>query len=303
MYVICNVCMYVCMYRYVCISDVTLARVLFISIFPDFVQPETFGGKYVKRTQIQILLLTSTPLIFEHNTPQNLNPFSPLPANDTMNNNVVPPQPTTIETATSEFHAGVTAVLRSYSALKTAVEKEWGGVASKEKAEFLRTHILNCFDYAKKNPSIDVYDLEDNIAIYMEEEFSVVVEDDSEKLIAQAIFSLYENCGNGDFTLSRQFVENVTKAAQEKVKVVVQTEGELDEDSDDDEMDTLDTSTSVNVAQDYAGDFLFGAPAGQAKKVSSGPPPRQLGEPEPEAPQPEVDDDGFAVVSTKKGRR
>jgi pre-rRNA-processing protein TSR2 len=219
-----------------------------------------------------------------------------------MNNNVVTPQPTTIETATSEFHAGVTAVLRSYSALKTAVEKEWGGVASKEKAEFLRTHILNCFDYTKKNPSVDVYDLEDNIAIYMEEEFSVVVEDDSEKLIAQAIFSLYENCGNGNFTLSRQFVDNVTKAAQEKGKVFVQTEGELDEDSDDEEMDTLDT-TSVNVAQEYAGEFLFGAPAGQAKKVSSGPPPRQLGEAEAEAPQPEVDDDGFAVVSTKKGRR
>lgn len=187
------------------------------------------------------------------------------------------------------------------------MESGWGGVASKEKAEFLRTHILNCFDYTKSKPSVDVFDLEDNIAIYMEEEFSVVVEDDSEKLIAQAIFSLYENCGNGDFTLSRQFIENVTKAAQEKKgKAVVQTEGELDEDSDDEEMDTStsdNAAQSANVAQEYAGDFLFGAPAGQEKKVSSGPPPRQLGEAAPEAPQPEVDDDGFAPVSTKKGRR
>jgi|EP00979_Chaetoceros_neogracilis_P010030 pre-rRNA-processing protein TSR2 len=207
------------------------------------------------------------------------------------------PQPTTIEAATSEFHAGVTAVLRSWSALKTAVESEWGGVASKEKAEFLRSHILNCFDYKKSKPSIDMYELEDNLAVYVEEEFSIVIEDDSEKQIAQTIFTMYEHCGNGDFTLSRQIIANASNAVQGGGKAVVQTEGELDEDSDDE----MDTATSANVAQEYAGDFLFGAPAGQAKKISTGPPPRQLGETALDKPQPLVDDDGFAVV-TKKGK-
>jgi len=209
---------------------------------------------------------------------------------------ILTPQPTTIEIATSEFHAGVTAVLRSWSALKTAVESEWGGVASKEKAEFLRSHILNCFDYKKSKPSIDMYELEDNLAVYIEEEFSVVIEDDSEKHIAKTIFTMYEHCGNGDFTISRQIIANASNAVKGGGKAVVQTEGELDEDSDDE----MDTSTSANVAQEYAGDFLFGAPAGQAKKISTGPPPRQLGESALDKPQPEVDDDGFAVVVTKK---
>jgi Pre-rRNA-processing protein TSR2. len=74
----------------------------------------------------------------------------------------MPGEQVTLETASAEFQAGVTAVLRSWSAFRTAVESGWGGAASKEKAEFLRTHIFECFDYKKSKPSVDVYELEDN---------------------------------------------------------------------------------------------------------------------------------------------
>lgn len=208
-------------------------------------------------------------------------------------------QPTTIEIATAEFQAGATAILRSWSALKTAVESEWGGVASKEKAEFLRSHIFEAFDYKKGKASIDMYELEDNLAIYLEEEFSIVVEDESEKEVARLITEMFDQCGNGNFTLAREVVAKANAAAQANTeKAMVQSNGELDEDSDDE----MDASPSTNSAQDYAGEYLFGAPAGQAQRVSKGP-VRQLGEAAPEKAQPEVDDDGFTTVPTKGRRR
>jgi hypothetical protein len=56
-------------------------------------------------------------------------------------------------------------------------------------------------------------------------------------------------------------------------------------------------SSSSSLAQAYAAGSLFGGPT-KPKKIE--PPPRQLGEPEPEKAQPLVDEDGFAPVMTKK---
>ncbi len=220
-----------------------------------------------------------------------------------------PPSP--IEIATAEFHAGVTAILRSWSPLKKAVESGWGGPQSKEKAEYLRQHILTCLDYTKSKPTLDLYDLEDDLAIYMEEEFSIVLEDQSEKQIAQTLFKIYEMCGNGDFSLARELVVKANEAATmaANAQSVVQSNGELDEDSDEDmDSPSLPIGTNVvdttNAAQQYADDFLFGAPAGEGRPTKAVPPPRQLGEAAPEKPSVEVDDDGFApVTSKKKGRR
>merc|ERR1711957_456601 len=133
-----------------------------------------------------------------------------------------------------------------------AVESQWGGFMGKEKAEFLRTHIYAQFGYSKAKASntnsnsnagngaaMDQYDLEDALAIYMEEEYSIVLEDDSERQVALCIVQMYELCGRGDFSLSRgtiQKANEATAAAGAKgtgknggTKAVVQTDGELDE--------------------------------------------------------------------------
>jgi pre-rRNA-processing protein TSR2 len=72
--------------------------------------------------------------------------------------------------AIDEFRAGVTACLRSWSALRTAVESGWGGgeKQSQAKAEDLRQNIFNLLDGQKFPPSSDATDLADNLAIYME---------------------------------------------------------------------------------------------------------------------------------------
>ena len=87
--------------------------------------------------------------------------------------------------ALSEFQAGVTAALRSWSALRTAVEGEWGGIESKAKAEDLRASVFSLFDGSSDKPKISLEELEDNLFDYMETEFSIVLEDGSERQVAK----------------------------------------------------------------------------------------------------------------------
>ncbi len=189
----------------------------------------------------------------------------------------------TIEQATAEFQAGVTAALRAWSALRTAVQTGWGGVESKEKAEFLRSYIFEAFDYGLPKAKLDIDDLEDHLAIYMEEEFSVVLEDESERQVAQLIWQIYQSCGRGDFNLSRQTVANAANAVASNQEVSVQ----CDSDDSDDEMAT--TSTNIQTNQ-----YLFGVPDSEIKKTQSAPKPQQP------KPEPIIDDDGFTLVTKKR---
>lgn len=212
-----------------------------------------------------------------------------------------------VEVATAEFRAGVTAVLRAWSALRQAVASNWGGVQSIEKAEVLRDHIYENFNYNKPKPGMDRYDLEDALAIYLEEEFCLQIEDDSEKDVAFLICQMYENCGKGDFTLARERIEKSKEAISNSEKVIVKTEGEMDEESDDENMmDSNDTDqetseNDMNTALDFAGEYLFGPPPGQARITPTGP-VRQLGEAPPVKPEAEVDEDGFTTVPIRRKR-
>lgn len=206
-----------------------------------------------------------------------------------------PPNSSQQAEALAEFQAGVTAALRSWTALRTAIDSDWGGFDSKVKAEDLRTNLFSCFDGS--TPKINKEELEDNLLMYMEDEFSVVLDDKSERQLAEIIFQMYETCSVGNFSISRQVVENARKISESytQTKVVVQTEGELD----NEEMQT----TSVITAQEYASQHIFGAPT-PVKENSNQPPPRQLGEGSVVQPRQEVDDDGFAPVLTKRrGKR
>lgn len=226
--------------------------------------------------------------------------------------NTPTPTPNSKESIMDEFRAGVTACLRSWSAFRTAVQSGWGGVDSFGKAEELRQHIFEHFNGHSFPPKgMDVMDLEDNLAIFLEEEFSVVLEDNSERQIAETIWRMYEQCHQGDISLARQMVA-VAEAALLRVAdfpVQVQSTECDDDDDDDDAMEETEEAPALvavqgsNVsAREYANQFLFGPPRGsQLPAVPTGP-VRQLGEEPPVAPEPEVDEDGFVAVQPKKKR-
>jgi pre-rRNA-processing protein TSR2 len=227
-----------------------------------------------------------------------------------------PPPPEEANNPYTSFQAGVTATLRTWSALKTAVEQSWGGTTSATKAEDLRTIIFSYFDGTSPNPKMTLYELEDNLSAYMEEEFGVMLEDDSERGVADLIWKMYECCAKGDCTMANEVVKNAIMAEEQLkgsgVKSVIKN-GDEDEDDDDDDdamndsnddgdddddaMKSSSTPNETTTALEYSSGYLFGGPPKPKKEL---PPPRQLGEAEPEKPMPEVDDDGFAMVVTKK---
>jgi pre-rRNA-processing protein TSR2 len=235
-----------------------------------------------------------------------------------------------------DFRAGVTACLRSWSALRTAAESGWGADDSLDKAEDLRNNILEYFDGSRFPPRLTEDDLEDALAIYMEEQFSVVLEDGSERQIANVIWRMYEACHKGDATFARQVVDVAERAVAGMASFPVQiqsTEHDDDDDDDDDMQDDMPGDTedmeednnSTNEktapklvqqppfgdgtwnATEYASQFLFGRPRRdrRAKEpASSAPAVRQLGQaatPIVSVRNDQVDDDGFAPI--QKGKR
>ena len=210
-----------------------------------------------------------------------------------------------IDVATSELQSGITTVLRTWDALRTSVESEWGGFDSTTKAENLRASIFEYFDYRKQSKAeITREDLEDKLDIFMEDEFGIVLEDESEKHVAEVIFQLYEKCGNGDFTLSRKLVADAQINAAKKVKPQVQTVGENEDSDNDDAMSVDGTADKDSNYVEQAGGFLFGPPPGHRAQPTNVLPSRQLGEAAPEKMKVEVDEDGFMSVPTKKkGKR
>uniref|UniRef100_A0A7R9WRC4 Pre-rRNA-processing protein TSR2 homolog n=1 Tax=Craspedostauros australis TaxID=1486917 RepID=A0A7R9WRC4_9STRA len=213
-----------------------------------------------------------------------------------------------------DFKAGVTACLRSWSAFRTAVENGWGGGTnpSFSKAEELRNSILQIMNGQKcPIPNFDVYDLSDNLAIYMEEEFSVTLEDKSEEQVAATIFQIYEQCYNGDASLARSLVTQAEQAIATTSQFPTHVQ-KTEHDEDDDDEDMVDSATGqavapINVSLDldmaaYASAPLFGEPKA-AKTPANEKPLRQLGEAAPVAAPVEMDDDGFAPVKPKGRRR
>lgn len=240
-----------------------------------------------------------------------------------------------------DFRAGVTACLRSWSAFRTAVEASWGGSNRESllKAEDLRRHIYELFDGRKCPPTnYSIEDLSDNLAIYMEEEFSVTLEDKSEQQVAEMIFRMYETCYVGDVSVAHQMVDHAERAISltSHYPVQIQSTEHDDSDDDDDDNEMMDTdATDAADSQDkqadassstppqpltaapmttttmmmttprpmttpaeYAAAPLFGPPIKESV-APTGPPPRQLGDIIPEEPTVEVDEDGFAPVKSK----
>ena len=228
-----------------------------------------------------------------------------------------------------EFRAGVTACLRSWSALRTAVQNEWGGPTSIEKAETLREEIINAMIQKKMT---DIIDLEDALAIFMEEEFSIVLDDNSEKQVASTVFRMFEEAStlNQSSAFALQIIQMAAKVTKEfgHLPLHIQSSEPMEEDDDDDDdendmnsddamdMNTNSTETAVTTTPvdaisniiispaEYASQPLFGLSREQRRLQiirKNEQPVRQLGENVPEPQQVTVaDEDGFVSVSTSR---
>jgi len=221
----------------------------------------------------------------------------------------------------AEFQAGVTACLRSWSAFRTAVEGGWGGNDSIKKADDLRANIFEHMTGRTSTPSMSLEDFADNLAIYMEEEFSVTLEDGSEKEVAETLYRLYAECVQGKTALAEQLITVALRWEQQVAAAypvqIQSTEHDDDDDDDDDDendamMDTTSDSFGMNGAAAAAAQpasqpttttplVPFTNAADYASQSLCGKPKKPKAPRENEPDEVTMDDDGFATVT--KSRR
>ncbi|KNE59136.1 hypothetical protein AMAG_03472 [Allomyces macrogynus ATCC 38327] len=183
------------------------------------------------------------------------------------------------------IHDGVVLLFTNWWALRTAVEQGWGGHESEDKAQWFMDTIA---DYLTTDGhKLEVDDIAAVVEDIMNEEFKVLLEDNSGYEIAKSLFSLCKECASGDFTR----VENLRRQFP-NTRLPSQTAVESDDENDVGE----DADAEVKPE----GSEIKNEPrTDDAMDVD------QTAAAEPEAPRgPVVDEDGFTLVAKKgKGRR
>ncbi|KAJ2556838.1 rRNA accumulation- protein [Coemansia sp. RSA 1933] len=152
------------------------------------------------------------------------------------------------------FIEGVDHVLANWTALELAVQHGWGGRNTSDKRENMVDEIVEYFDQQvrKKNTTIETTDVEELLVQVMEEDFSIMLEDQSEKQVAALLCSIFAECKSGNFATvdkmaeereARGSVGNAASRSQAAQRPAAATDGEQDDDSsgseeeDDDDED------------------------------------------------------------------
>ncbi|KAB8266565.1 Pre-rRNA-processing protein TSR2-domain-containing protein [Aspergillus minisclerotigenes] len=186
------------------------------------------------------------------------------------------PQENQPNSASSYLDLGITLAIHNWPALTLAVQSNWGGPTSSDKRDWLCGAIS---DMLNDRPETDAEDLEDVLIQVMNDEFDVVIDDESAVPVAAEIMEVRGLVAKGDFGPIKQMWENYqTKSQQKASNVAAAFKRGEDEDQDSDEDDEEDEE-DVDMGEAPA---LVRAPK---EKV-----------------EPEVDEDGFTKVVGKKKR-
>lgn len=183
--------------------------------------------------------------------------------------------------AKAGFEEGVGLIFSQWTALCLAVEQQWGGPDSEAKADYLIDDVVQWF-YKKKEHYVD--DLEMELVDGLLEDFQLEAEDGSPRQVATSLIALYQACCHNDAGPLQQLRQQYTAggsgaAGSRPVTGGADAEGSSSSDEDDMDEDMQEAPAAVPMSA--------AAAAGAAQ-------PR---------PGPIVDDDGFELVQTRRGRR
>ncbi|KAF0695523.1 Aste57867_13665 [Aphanomyces stellatus] len=102
------------------------------------------------------------------------------------------------------FEFGVKLTMARWTALRMAMEGEWGNGDMRRKYEILLDDVLNWFKYQK---SVEYDDLAAGIEEYIESEFLLICEDGSVDEICKLLIALAAECKQGNFDRVRSLEE------------------------------------------------------------------------------------------------
>ncbi|KAG0230708.1 hypothetical protein BGW41_002426 [Actinomortierella wolfii] len=180
------------------------------------------------------------------------------------------------------FREGVEYLFHSWTALKLAVDGEWGGHESAAKRDWFIDTIVDYFGENGKN--IDTYDLEDILLQIMNDEFSIMLEDQSEQHIAKILEQLYRDCIHGKYDL----VETLKQDSQKGSGAYHSSRAKGRDDEDDDDDDSSDDGEGEEEEEGGSMDV---------DESESSRPARR------EKTPPQIDEDGFEMVTKSRRRR
>lgn len=213
------------------------------------------------------------------------------------------PANTPAATAQSNFEQAVALTLHTWPALTLAVQNSWGGESSDDKRDWFAGAIVELFapferlvngvaaprqtpDSDYEEPDIEY--VEEFLLNVMIDEFEVNVDDDSGFDVAKQIITFRSDFARGRFDA---LGELQTKWQSRKGKKV-QAQAAAGQDDDDDSDSSDDDEEGP-----YTGDWADDVPDSQDVEMEDAP---QLVAASKEKPQPEVDDDGFTMVTRKR---
>ncbi|CAG8774648.1 5273_t:CDS:2 [Cetraspora pellucida] len=104
----------------------------------------------------------------------------------------------TVQTQNDQFYQAVTYVFKSWTALKLAVEMQWGGVDSEDKRDWFVDVVVEYF--GKHGKGTHAEDIESILQQVMADEFSTLLEDDSAYQVSKDLIKLYAECIEGNYT-------------------------------------------------------------------------------------------------------
>ncbi|KAI4640584.1 uncharacterized protein J4E78_010607 [Alternaria triticimaculans] len=178
-----------------------------------------------------------------------------------------------------KFDLGIWHALFNWNNLTVAVQNQWGGPDSSDKRDWLAGQISELF---AAEPLTDQEDVEVVLLQVLEDEFGVRVEDETEVAVAREIMAIRREIGEGNTAM----VDALQKKWEDrKGKEVATGSVNVKETNQDFEGDSVDEETDEDEDVD-----MDDAPALVPAK------------PKAAKPEPEIDEDGFETVVSKKKR-
>ncbi|KAJ4479935.1 Pre-rRNA-processing protein TSR2-domain-containing protein [Lentinula aciculospora] len=196
------------------------------------------------------------------------------------------------------FARGVMARLATWETLILAVQESWGGPGAKEKRTWMAGVLVDMFEQKQSklnsaSPSTDdsyveAEDIEDTLLQIMADEFEVHVEDGSAESLGKDIVRLWDaimRSSTATPSAGELFVQEWETRAENtkgrKVQAHYQEVVEEDGDWEDEDGDEEDEDSDQPKDQDEAPQLINHNPGRR---------------------EPEVDEDGFTVVSSRRKR-
>lgn len=176
----------------------------------------------------------------------------------------------------SYLDLGITLALHNWPALTLAVQSNWGGPKSDDKRDWLCGAIS---EMLTDRPETDAEDLEDVLIQVMNDEYDVVVDDESAAAVAVQIMDMKAQTGRGEFAGIQEMWETWQKKSQQKAAAADMFKKVEARDEDQETDDEEDDEDGGDVEMDDA-PALVRAPREKA--------------------EPEVDEDGFTMVKKKR---